>query len=333
MRIISGKNRGRKLSAPILSEDIKPTTDRAKEAIFNMLFEKVKDCVFIDMFAGSGQMGIEAMSRGAKKVIFIDNNPQSISCIKENVKGINGDFEIMNMNFDKALKTMNKHGKKADIAYCDPPYDLKMADKILNSLHQNSIMNFGGIVLIEGEKTYPITLSKVFYHYEARSYAKSRIDFYKREKRVAITGTFDPFTNGHMDLVMKAKETFDRIYIVILINENKEIRYPLDKRKRIIETAIGDDKEKVVIDSYDGLAIDYCRENDIQYILRGVRNKKDFDYEKQMADYNYQNGGVTTILMPAKSSNISSTKVRKDIDQDKDISYMVNHNVIEILKE
>ena len=68
MRIISGKYRGKKLKAPILTEQIKPTSDRAKEAFFNMLFDRVRDSVFIDMFAGSGQMGIEALSRGKKSV-------------------------------------------------------------------------------------------------------------------------------------------------------------------------------------------------------------------------------------------------------------------------
>lgn len=333
MRIISGKYRGKKLKAPILTEQIKPTSDRAKEAFFNMLFDRVRDSFFIDMFAGSGQMGIEALSRGAKKVCFVDISSESLSCIKENLKGVGGDFEILNMNFDKALKALKETGLKADISYCDPPYELDLGKKILASLHKNDIMKRGGIVAIERNKSHLPAESKIFYRFETRHYGKISIDLYRREKRVAITGTFDPFTNGHLNLVTHALKNFDRVYIVILKNKDKIERYSLEKRKKIIHAATEGLGDNLIVESYDGLAIDYCNENDIQYILRGIRNSKDFEYEKQMADFNLENGRVTTILMPAKSADISSTRVREGLDSQKDVSHMISKNVIGILKE
>lgn len=107
----------------------------------------------------------------------------------------------------------------------------------------------------------------------------------------------------------------------------------MEKRKEIIKVALKNNFDKAVIDSYDGLTIDYCNNNDIQYILRGVRNFHDMSYEQEMAEYNYKNGGVTTLIMPARNSEISSTAVKENIDKHSDISAFVDEDIIKILKE
>lgn len=333
MRIISGRYRGRKLTPPA-DESIRPTTDRAKEALFNILFDKVNsECVFLDMFSGSGAIGIEALSRGAKKVFFVDNDDKAIALLKKNIQGVQGGYQILNTDYTKAIEQLKKQNIKINIAFCDPPYDKNLGKKILDALAKAKIIDYSGIVVIERNKEFERADSKCFFHYDERVYALSCFDFYKREKRCAITGTFDPFTNGHLDLVKKGKQIFDRIYITILINENKQARYHIEKRKEIIKIAIEGINENIIIDSYDGLAIDYCNMNDIQYILRGVRNPKDMLYEYEMAEYNYNSGNVTTLIMPAKNSDISSSAVRDNLDKEIDISKLVNENIIKILKE
>ncbi|HHT83181.1 MAG TPA: 16S rRNA (guanine(966)-N(2))-methyltransferase RsmD [Clostridiales bacterium] len=333
MRIISGKYRGKKLAPPPQSSGIRPTTDRAKEAVFNILFDKIEGGVFLDLFSGSGAIGIEALSRGAKKVYFVDSDERSIDLIKRNLKGIEGEYRILNMDFQKAVNYLKDSGRKIDIAYCDPPYTKNMGTKIVESVANSRILNYSGVLVIERNKEFEKADSEILEHYDTRIYALSAFDFYRRQKRCAITGTFDPFTKGHLDLVNKAKELFDKVYIVILRNEKKVARYSLEKRKEIIKVALKNNFDKAVIDSYDGLTIDYCNNNDIQYILRGVRNFHDMSYEQEMAEYNYKNGGVTTLIMPARNSEISSTAVKENIDKHSDISAFVDEDIIKILKE
>lgn len=334
MRIISGRYRGKKLIPPSAEKNIRPTTDRAKESLFNILFDKINsECVFVDIFCGSGAVGIEALSRGARKVYFVDNNSKAIALLKQNLEGLQGDYEILNMDYKKAAEHLKNIGQQVDIVFCDPPYKENLGKNILNTLYGAKIIKFDGRVIIERNKEFSTEEHNCFYHYDNRIYASSCFDFYKREKRCAITGTFDPFTNGHLDLVKKAKELFDRVYIVLLINENKKIRYPLEKRKEVIRIVVENIKENIVIDSFDGLTIDYCNKNDIQYILRGIRNPKDMLYEYEMADYNYKNGNVTTIIMPSKNSQISSTAVKETLDNLEDVSKLVDKDIINILKE
>lgn len=334
MRIISGQYRGKKLNTPPESSGVRPTTDRAKEALFNILFDKINvDCVFLDLFSGSGAIGIEALSRGVKKVYFVDNNNKSMELLKKNLEGIRGNYELFNMDYKKALNLIANSGQLIDVAFCDPPYNENLGQSILDTIGQAKVINYSGTIVIERNKEFDTAPTNYYNHYDKRVYALSCFDFYKREKKCAVTGTFDPFTKGHIDLVKKAKEMFDKVYVVILINDKKTIRYSLEKRMDIIRIAIETIKDNVIIDSYDGLTIDYCNKNDIQYILRGVRNSDDMLYEQQMAEYNYKNGGVTTLIMPAKDSQISSTLLKENLDKNKDITAFVDKNIIKILKE
>lgn len=334
MRIISGKYRGKKLIAPPEYSAIRPTTDRAKEALFNILFNHIdEECIFLDAFSGSGAIGIEALSRGAKKVYFVEIDGQAVSLIKKNLSGIQGDYEVLNMSLEKAAALLKRKGEKLNVVFADPPYEQNLGGKILEQLQEAGIMAYGGIIAIERNKQYAAAENPSFLYYDSRKYALSAIDFYKRQKRVAITGTFDPFTTGHHTLVKKARElNFDAIYIVLLVNKDKTVRFSKEKRLEIINMALKDDKEGIVIESFDGFTIDYCRKNDIQYILRGIRDAQDTEYERQMAEYNFLHGGVTTILMPATSA-VSSTQVRKNLDENKDISSLVDEGAIKIIKE
>ena len=126
MRIISGKYRGKKLAPPPQSSGIRPTTDRAKEAVFNILFDKIEGGVFLDLFSGSGAIGIEALSRGAKKVYFVDSDERSIDLIKRNLKGIRG-IPHTQHGFQKAVNYL----KTAQDRYCllRPPYTKNMGTK------------------------------------------------------------------------------------------------------------------------------------------------------------------------------------------------------------
>lgn len=144
MRVVSGKYKGRKLKEFDLSST-KPTLDKVKEAIFDMIQFDVVDSVVLDLFSGTGALGIEAISRGAKKTFLVDNNLQAIKIIKENLKGITEDYSLLNQNGLEFLKSTNE---KFDIVLLDPPYNTDLgvqAIEILikqNKLHDNAIILF-----------------------------------------------------------------------------------------------------------------------------------------------------------------------------------------------
>jgi len=148
MRVITGTARGKKLVTPP-NLDVRPTSDRVKEAIFSVIQFDVIEATVLDLFSGSGQLGIEALSRGAKYAVFIDSNKESIEITKENLSktGLSQASRVANMDGLDYLK-----GTKStfDIALLDPPYNKGILMSVLPSLEEK--MNENGIVICEHEK-------------------------------------------------------------------------------------------------------------------------------------------------------------------------------------
>lgn len=126
MRIISGKYRGRKLSGPSGLE-LRPTGDRLKETLFNVFGSSVNGAVVLDVFGGSGAIGIEALSRGARQAVFIENTASACRLIRRNAElcGISSGYRIVQQDVFMALRYLAREGFKANIAFFDPPYDFK----------------------------------------------------------------------------------------------------------------------------------------------------------------------------------------------------------------
>lgn len=147
MRVITGSARGRKLKAPE-GFDVRPTSDGVKEAIFSAIQFEIEGRTVLDLFAGSGQLGIEAISRGAKKAVFVDSSQTSIKLIKENIEhvGFEKQAEVINMPNTAFLRTTRE---TFDIALLDPPYERKLIQKSLPAL--TSIMSDEGVIVCEHE--------------------------------------------------------------------------------------------------------------------------------------------------------------------------------------
>ncbi len=131
--------------------------------------------------------------------------------------------------------------------------------------------------------------------------------------RVAVfPGTFDPFTNGHYDIVLKALKLFDVVYIAIGHNANKKHLFSIEKRMEWIK-AVFKNQPRVKVDSYTGLTSAFCKKNNIEFIVRGLRTSYDFEYEKQIARVNeHLNEGMLNVFLISdeKVSSVSSTIVR-----------------------
>lgn len=331
MRVISGEYKGRKLVSPSDSE-IRPTVDRVKESLFNILQNDVKDSVVCDLFSGSGALGIEALSRGAKKVYFCDIDVESLRLTERNLSFVDKDrYEIIKGDFFDCIGILARRKSKFDIIIADPPYKELFGDKIIDEVFYNNLLANNGLLTIEHKTSDPTLNGRLLKINKIKKYGDCSITFLQQVSKVAITGTFDPFTLGHKDLVNYASERFDEVYIVMLNNPNKSAQYSVESRLEMINKSLSDVSKRCEVSYYDGMTVDFCRENGIKYILRGVRDEVDFAYEKEMADFNYANGGIKTLLMPGVRNYVSSTAVRNKVSGGEGVQQYVDSSIIEIL--
>ena len=147
MRVITGTARGRKLKTPE-NYDIRPTTDNVKESVFNIIQFDIEGRRVLDLFAGTGQLGIECLSRGAESAVFVDKDRAAIQIVKENLKlcGLKGTVVQ-----EDALSFL-RHCGKFDILFVDPPYDSNLYEPVLETVKLVDILSEGGIILCEARR-------------------------------------------------------------------------------------------------------------------------------------------------------------------------------------
>ena len=147
-------------------------------------------------------------------------------------------------------------------------------------------------------------------------------------KRALFPGSFDPITLGHYDIIKRALDLFDEIVVAIGVNGDKNYMFTVEQRKEFIEKAFADEP-KVKVTTYQGLTVDFCKEIDAQFILRGLRNPADFEFEKAIAHTNRKLSQIETVflLSAARTSFISSSIVRDVIRNHGDYTVLVPESV------
>ena len=147
-------------------------------------------------------------------------------------------------------------------------------------------------------------------------------------KKALFPGSFDPITLGHYDIIQRATTLFDEIIVAVGENADKRYMFSVEERKAFIEKAFAKEKKRKVV-SYQGLTVDFCKKMDTEFILRGLRNPADFEFERAIAHTNRDLGGVETIflLTAVKTSHISSSIVRDVIRNRGDYTLLVPESV------
>lgn len=174
MRVISGSARGLKLES-LDGLSTRPTLDRVKEAIFSMLFDKTAGAAVLDLFAGSGAMGIEALSRGADGCVFVDSSREAAAVVGRNLS--KAGFELKSVvricSFDNFLQTCDK---KFDLVFLDPPYRSDYLKKSLSLLHERHLLAQGAVVVLEHDKNLPPEIPEGFELVRRRSYGRVSVN-------------------------------------------------------------------------------------------------------------------------------------------------------------
>ena len=147
-------------------------------------------------------------------------------------------------------------------------------------------------------------------------------------KKAVFPGSFDPITNGHVDVIKRALPLFDQIIIAIGSNADKKYMFSLEERMRFIEETFADEP-KIIVENYQGLTLEYCKQKNADFILRGLRNPADFEFEKAIAHANRLVSGIETVflLTAVDTSFISSSIVRDFIRNNGDFSLLVPPSV------
>lgn len=186
MQVIGGSKKGHKLFWP---EDhkIRPMRDMVRSALFNILGDLVENSRFLDLFAGTGSVGIEALSRGARHCVFVDNAPEAIKLIHKNLEalGLKKKASVLKLDVFEAIERLAREGARFDLIFVGPPYGKHLADKALTRLSKHAILNKAGIIVTE------IFKKEVLHHeygdlrrLKEREYGDNRLLFYSHSCKV-----------------------------------------------------------------------------------------------------------------------------------------------------
>lgn len=155
MRVVAGEAKGRPLKA-VPGNGTRPTTDKVKEAIFSMIGPFFDGGIALDLFAGTGGLAIESLSRGAERAIFVDADAKSIEVVRANLKatGFEKQAEVYRNDAERALKALAKRDATFDLVFLDPPYRMKNGDELLLRMEQSDLLQPGAVIVLEYESSY-----------------------------------------------------------------------------------------------------------------------------------------------------------------------------------
>jgi 16S rRNA (guanine(966)-N(2))-methyltransferase RsmD len=187
MRIISGRLKGRPLSAP-RGHSLRPTSDQVKETLFNMLGAHVQQAMMLDLFAGTGNVGIEALSRGAEHAVFIEKNPRHFQILSRNIAEcrVEADSTVYRGDANRLLLTLQKQQQQFDLAFVDPPYrHTNLLRDILRILIDLSLIAESGLLIVEHASAFtpPTELRNSFCLTKARRIGDTSLAFYQKSNQ------------------------------------------------------------------------------------------------------------------------------------------------------
>ena len=178
MRVIAGTARRLRLKT-LEGLETRPTTDRIKETLFNMIADGLFGCSFLDLFAGSGGIGIEALSRGAKRAVFVEKNPKACACVRENLAHTKLSAQAETMQADALNALVRLSGRESfDYIYMDPPYGKELEKKALAFLADSSLLAEDGVIIIEA------SLDTAFDDIEELGYSIIKSKGYKSQREI-----------------------------------------------------------------------------------------------------------------------------------------------------
>ncbi len=180
MRVISGRCRGTHLEAPE-GMNTRPTTDRIKETLFNMIAFDIPECEFLDLFSGSGAMAIEALSRGGKRAVLVEKDTKALACIEQNLEKtrLKAEAKVVACVVFEAFKRLE--GEQFDIFFMDPPYALENIQTVLEILAKKKFLKEDGYIILERSTKTIVKLPQNLVLWKEKQYRTTTLSFIRRD--------------------------------------------------------------------------------------------------------------------------------------------------------
>ncbi len=336
MRIIAGSARGIRLGP--VPEGVRPTSDRVREAIFNSLGQFFDGGVVLDLYSGTGAMGIEALSRGCERAEFVEKNRRAAHTIRENLErtGFGEMGEVVRGNVGEVVERLVEGGRMFRLIFADPPYTIPPREigSVLERLE--ALLTPDGRVVVEGSE--PPVRNTERLKGASRRYGGTVVTFLERFQptmKVAICpGSFDPVTAGHVDIICRAAAIYDHVVVAVGANLKKKPRLSAEERARLIEKVMSD-LENVSVEVMEGLLVNFAREQGARVVVKGLRAGSDFESEFQQAQLNrrlYPEFETVFIMAAAEHSFLSSSAVREIANYGGDVRGLVPEEILEIVQ-
>lgn len=186
MRVIAGRARRLNL-VTVPGPGTRPTTDRIKETLFNILQPDIPDCRFLDLFAGSGAIGIEALSRGAAEAVFVEKDPRAVRCIRENLRTtrLEAEARVLECTVASALTRLEREDRPFDVIFMDPPYDQDWEKQVLYSLSRSVLVGEDTRIVVEASLETDLSgaLEWGYQIYRSKKYKTNQHIFLMKEER------------------------------------------------------------------------------------------------------------------------------------------------------
>jgi pantetheine-phosphate adenylyltransferase/16S rRNA (guanine(966)-N(2))-methyltransferase RsmD len=336
VRVIAGTARGTRL-APV-PRGVRPTSDRVRESVFNALGQFFEGDV-LDLYAGTGSLGIEALSRGCDRAAFVEKDRRALATIRENLRRtrLQDRAEVVAGDVGRVLDRMLTDGRQFNLIFADPPYRIAATEVggVLSRL--GALLAPGARVVLEsGEAPAAGTQGEKGV---TRRYGGTYVTILERSEITVIVavcpGSFDPVTAGHLDIIRRASKIFDHVVIAVGANMRKKPVLPAVERARLIEKVTAD-IENVSVELMDGLLVDFARERGAQVIVKGLRAVSDFESEFEQAQLNrtmYPELETVFIMASSEHSFLSSSAVREIASFGGDVRGLVPNGILETVRE
>jgi 16S rRNA (guanine966-N2)-methyltransferase len=351
-RIIAGTAGGRRLSVPP-GRGTRPTADRAREGLFATILAirgPLDGARVLDLYAGSGAVGLEALSRGASDVLLVESDARAARVIRGNIEALRlPGARLLGDRAERVLARGPGDHPPRDVVFADPPFAATAADveRMLAALRDRGWLAPSALVVVErATRSGPVTWPAGYTAERSRGYgaatfwyglgagpaAASSPGGGVSVRRVVCPGSFDPVTNGHIDIVTRASKLYDEVVVAVLRNPNKTPMFSADERLEMLRE-VTKELDNVSVVRFEGLIVDFCKANDISAIVKGLRAVSDFDYELQMAQMNYNQAGVETLFISTNPlyAFLSSSLVKDFAKYGGDVTSLVPRPVLDRL--
>ena len=361
MRIIGGHDRGRRLRAP-RGLGTRPTADRVRVTLFDVLGPAIAGARVLDLFAGTGAVGIEALSRGAARVVFVEKDQAALRALRANLAALGASraaARVMGGDVLHVLADLPAQEEPFDFVFVDPPYATSLAERALVALAAARVCRPGCEVVVQHSTRttlpsrggVPGASSRSPFRRHCLDFPESRGIHSRRlealsasdrrrpplrcrparhEPPVAVhlapdpgrivhvravyPGSFDPLTNGHLDLIERSLRIFDELVVAVVTNPAKTAMFSDDERIDMIRESTRHLREIEIV-VFDGLLVDLVLRVGARAVVRGIRAVSDFEYEFQMALMNrkLREEIETVFLMPHEAYSYISSRLIKEV--------------------